>query len=169
MADTSRPCRTWPEENYIDVAVFGLLDYEHWAGQSDITQKLDFVTSDEKDICTASIIEKYAIGLGDEVGYSRPVSFSYGYYAKRSRHENREHCINAYPQPVPTSLSAMDALSCGNAIRWWHQRFTCTYPHGRPPPSSFTRKPGVDKNRAIAQNSLPSRIDPWSLYDHDSR
>lgn len=50
---------------FIDVAAFGLCDYEHW-GKSEL-DKYDFAHLMEDDICTDEITEKYRIGLGDEV------------------------------------------------------------------------------------------------------
>jgi hypothetical protein len=92
--------------NYIDVAAFGLCDYEHWA-KSDI-DKYDFSYLMEADICTNEIIQKYNIGLGDEVVI--PGLFHSHIGTQRNVPIVRTGNIAAMRgEPVPTSNGLADA------------------------------------------------------------
>lgn len=95
------------KKNYIDVAVLGLLNYKTW-GRRDIFEKLDFVHLDEEDFCTDEIIEKYSIGVGDEVAI--PGLFHSHMGVVQNVPILRTGNIAATRgEPVPTSRGPMDA------------------------------------------------------------
>src|SRR6185437_14418789 len=74
----------------------------------DITQKLDFVHLDEEDICTASIIEKYAIGLSDEVVIPGLFHSHMG-ITQNVPVMRTGNIASMRTEPVPTSRGVMDA------------------------------------------------------------
>src|SRR5260221_6075621 len=53
------------KRHYIDVAVYGVLNYRNWARIE--LGKYDFTYLMEEDFCTDEVIQKYMIGIGDEV------------------------------------------------------------------------------------------------------
>jgi hypothetical protein len=96
---------TGRKQRYIDVAVYGLVNYREW-GKSNI-DKLDFSYIMEEDFCTDEIIKKYMIGLGDEV--SIPGLFLSHIGTSQNVPIVRTGNIAALRgEPVPTSYGPMD-------------------------------------------------------------
>jgi hypothetical protein len=97
---------TGRKQRYIDVAVYGLINYREWA-KTDI-QKFDFTFVLEEDFCTDEIMKRYMIGLGDEV--SIPGLFLSHIGISRNVPIVRTGNIAALrDEPVPTSYGPMDA------------------------------------------------------------
>ena len=97
---------TGRKRKYVDVAVYGLVNYREWA-KSDI-KKYDFTYLMEEDICTDAIIQKYAIGLGDEV--TIPGLFLSHIGTTKNVPIVRTGNIAAMrEEPVPTDRGLMDA------------------------------------------------------------
>jgi hypothetical protein len=94
------------KRKYIDVAIYGLANYREWA-KSDI-DKYDFTYLMEEDVCTDEVIQKYAIGLGDEV--SIPGLFLSHIGTTKNVPIVRTGNIAAmHGEPVPTDRGLMDA------------------------------------------------------------
>jgi hypothetical protein len=94
------------KRKYIDVAIYGLANYREWA-KSDI-DKYDFTYLMEEDVCTDEVIQKYAIGLGDEV--SIPGLFLSHIGTTKNVPIVRTGNIAAMRgEPVPTDRGLMDA------------------------------------------------------------
>jgi hypothetical protein len=95
------------KHKYIDVAVLGLIDFTGWAS-TEFFKKFDFVHLDEDDICTEPTIQKYAIGIGDEVVI--PGLFHSHIGTVQNVPIIRTGNIAAMRgEPVPTSRGPMDA------------------------------------------------------------
>jgi hypothetical protein len=91
---------------YIDIAVYGLLNYREWA-KIDL-EKYDFTYLKEEEFCTDETIKKYSIGIGDEVAI--PGLFLSHLGTTQNVPIIRTGNIAAMrSEPVPTSYGPMDA------------------------------------------------------------
>jgi hypothetical protein len=94
------------KQKYIDVAAFCMVNMREWAA-IDI-ENMDFSFLREDDICDDSIVEKYAIGIGDDVVI--PGLFHSHVGTQRNIPIVRGGMIAAVrEEPVPTSYGLMDA------------------------------------------------------------
>jgi hypothetical protein len=94
------------QRRYLDVAAFGLTDYKNWTNLN--VEKLDLTYLWESDFCTDQVMEKFSIGIGDEVVV--PGLFLSHLGAQRNIPVIRTGNIAAMrAEPVPTSRGFMDA------------------------------------------------------------